>query len=451
MMNEPIWTVSSLLQSVKQTIDQNVVLKSFWLKGELSNFTAHHSGHWYFSIKDEGARIQCVMFQGYTREVEFKPKDGDKVLIRASVTVYPVQGQLQCTVFSMQNDGLGNLYIQFEKLKKKLFEAGLFDDAHKKRIPTYPERIGIISGKNTAALQDILKTFSNRWPMADLVIYETLVQGNFAARQIAQSLKIADEAQHDLLILARGGGSIEDLWAFNDELLALTIYHLKTPIITGIGHETDTTIADMVADLRAPTPTGAVQLAVRDYREVRAELIQSNRLLQQLMSRKLSENRIRIDRIKDTPSLTNPLILTQQHRLGLSLMSQSLINRGDIIKPMQRRLNLYQEDLKRLGREQIYQRHNQLKQADIQIRHAMAMNGKNKSSEFVNVLNLLNAYSPLNSLKRGYSLTLQDDQLIKSINDIDYDKNLEIRLSDGRIQAKPIHQGDQDHDKKTDI
>ena len=296
-MSNNIWSVSYLLNSIKSTLDQNVLLKSFWVKGEISNFTAHSSGHWYFSLKDEQARISCIMFQGYTKDVLFRPKNGDKVLVRGSITVYNLQGQLQCSVFSMQNDGLGDLFIQFEMLKKKLFEEGLFDEKFKKPLPKYPLSIGIITGDNTAALQDILKVLNHRWPIADICVYPCIVQGEQASASIIKQLKIAD-TKHDVLILARGGGSIEDLWAFNNEKLARVIFDLYTPIVTGVGHETDTTIVDLVSDFRAPTPTGAAQIATPDSSVVNSVITRSRNDLIRMMKEQLSSRFTQLNQIK---------------------------------------------------------------------------------------------------------------------------------------------------------
>jgi len=274
-------------------------------------------------LKDEQARISCVMFQGYTKDVLFKPKNGDKVLVRGAITVYNLQGQIQCSVFSMQNDGLGDLFIQYELLKKKLFDEGLFDTNHKKQLPKFPESIGVITGNNTAALQDILKTIQHRWPIIDVTIYPTLVQGDLASNSIIKQLLKADN-QHDVLILARGGGSIEDLWAFNNEKLARVIYQLNTPIITGVGHETDTTIVDMVSDFRAPTPTAAAQIAVPSLEETK-RIIQQHKIdLVNSISRKLVVKKNSFEQIKQNRYFIALQNLWQHHQLELSILSNKL-------------------------------------------------------------------------------------------------------------------------------
>ena len=285
-MSQNVFSVSELISLIKQTLEFNDGLRAFYVKGEISNFTAHRNGHWYFSIKDDNAKINCVMFSSYANSVDFKPKEGDQVLLRASVSVYALQGSVQCNIFSMQNIGLGDLFIQFERLRKKLFDLGVCDQSRKKILPKYPKRIALVTGAQSAALQDMFKVAHLKWPLVELVLFETLVQGNNAYLDIIKSLKKADESSCDLIILARGGGSIEDLWAFNNETLAMTLVDLKTPIITGVGHESDTTIVDYVSDLRAATPTQAMQLALPDIHEVQEQLtLLSKRLNKDIQNR----------------------------------------------------------------------------------------------------------------------------------------------------------------------
>lgn len=442
-MTEAVWSVSTLLQSIKSTLEQNSLLKSFYLKGEISNYTAHHSGHWYFSLKDEGARIACVMFQGYTKDVQFKPKEGDKVLIRASVSVYNLQGSLQLTVFTMQNAGLGDLYQQFERLKKKLFSQGYFEESHKKKLPKYPSQIAIISGKNTAALQDILKTFQQRWPMINLTIYSCLVQGPGAAAQIIDRLKLADSMRYDVIILARGGGSIEDLWAFNDESLADTIYHSYTPIITGIGHETDTSIADMVADVRAATPTAAVQMVVRNYQEVKDELQQLNQYMISLVKSRMRANRVKIDTFKSHPSLSQPELLTQTHRLQLSISGHTLLRQSNFITAYQSQLKEIEQSFRSLKDHKVIVQTNRLNLLNVEFNHTFENFKRLKIQGFKQNISLLNAYSPLSNLERGYTLSYQDSKVIKSLDQINYKQALSIHFIDGILDTMPIQKGEE--------
>lgn len=437
-MSNVVWTVSTLVNRLKQTIEQNVAFKSFYLKGEISNFTSHSSGHWYFSLKDEGARISCVMFSTYANMVDFKPKNGDKVLLRAALGVYALQGQVQCSVFSMRNDGLGDLYLQFELLKKKLYEAGLFSEERKKPIPLYPKTIGIITGRETAALQDMLKTLSLRWPIIDVTIYPSLVQGDQAPKNIIMQLTKADNAHHDVLVLARGGGSIEDLWAFNNEQLAYTIEALKTPIITGVGHETDTTIADLVADLRAATPTAAIQSAVPDIQEVEQNVRNQLKRIHQLMSSQLNIHRTELRQMQTHPVFTQPQRLMMSHQLQLSNFAQQLSQQTRRAHALRVELNAQQT---RLSQRVLSFTNNQTvrlsRMQDLLIKR-IERNTSFQQNSFGQLVKLLNAYSPLNSLARGYSIVLQDEKVIRLTSDIDFDQNLNIRLFDGTVVAKAI-------------
>lgn len=437
-MSNAVWTVSTLVNRLKQTIEQNVFFKSFYLKGEISNYTSHSSGHWYFSLKDEGARISCVMFSSYANEVNFKPKNGDKVLIRAALGVYALQGQIQCSVFSMRNDGLGDLYLQFELLKKKLFELSLFSEDRKQAIPTYPKSIGIITGRETAALQDMLKTLALRWPIVEVTIYPSLVQGEQAVSNIIKQVTKADVGHHDVLILARGGGSIEDLWAFNSERLAYVIDALKTPIITGIGHETDTTIADLVADLRAATPTAAIQMAVPDIQEIEQLIKSQKRRLEQMIKQKLDRYRTLLDTQKSHPTLTQPERLMMAHQLQLAQFAQILSNQTSNVHRL--RLELNDKNI-RLSQRILGFTNSQAIQVsrmkDLLIKLIENKTNTEKNA-FGQTLKLLNAYSPLNSLARGYSIVSQDTSVIRLLTDIDYDRALHIRLYDGILHAKAI-------------
>ena len=443
-MSNNVWSVSYLLSTIKSTLDQNVLLKSFWIKGEISNFTAHSSGHWYFSLKDEQARVSCIMFQGYTKDVLFKPKNGDKVLVRGSITVYNLQGQLQCSVFSMQNDGLGDLFLQFELLKKKLYDEGLFDNQYKKQLPKYPESIGIITGDNTAALQDILKTLKLRWPVADLTIYPCLVQGEQAPSSIIKQLLNAD-LKHDVLILARGGGSIEDLWAFNNEKLARVIFDLKTPIITGVGHETDTTIVDYVSDFRAPTPTAAAQIATPSIDEIKKNIDRIEydliRIIQNNYNLKLNQ----LKQIKQNKYISSPQVLIQQHQLELSMLSHKLASQNVILNNHKNKMNYLKNRLNQLALTHSKGYSSQLEQVKIKLDHTIVTFKERKLNQFKNNISILNAYSPLNSLARGYSITKQNGHIIKLVDDINIEEELEVRLFDGSIIARPIKKGDK-HD-----
>jgi exodeoxyribonuclease VII large subunit len=428
LMGDQVLSVSHLIQTIKLTLDQNALLRSFYVKGEVSNFTAHHNGHWYFSLKDDQARIQCVMFQTYTKQVAFRPKEGAKVLLRAALSVYPVQGQLQCTVFSMESDGVGDLYLRFEALKKRLHAEGLFEDRHKKRLPAYPVNVGVISGRNSAALQDILETFRKRWPLARVTVYPSLVQGDQAPQQLITQLKQADAAGHEVIILARGGGSIEDLWAFNDESLARAIFAASTPLVSGVGHETDTTIADMVADYRAPTPTGAVQAIIKDMGEVRLNLKYLRRIMHERIHQRIRLYAQSINHIKERSVLKEPTTLILPQRLHLVNAQQALLNQRSVVDQLR----------------------NRLIQSSSKLQHAQDLRLQTLKQHFAQLLKLLQAFSPVANLQRGYSVVTNGDRVVHSIQDVSINDTLNIYVADGQIQAT-VNQKGNSHEPETEF
>jgi exodeoxyribonuclease VII large subunit len=434
-MSQDAYSVSELLQSIKQNLETNPSFKSFWLKGEISNYTAHRSGHWYFTLKDEGARISCIMFANATLSVRFPVKEGDKVLLKASVSVYPPQGSLQINVSQMSLDGVGDLFLQFERLKKKLYEERLFDVSHKKALPRYPESIGIITGAKTAALQDVLKTLNLRWPGIKTTVYETLVQGEGAALKIIDQLILADQNKHDVLILARGGGSIEDLWAFNDERLARVIYQLNTPIVSGIGHEVDVTIADYVADLRAATPTAAAQAVLRDFREVKGETAQFRQLLSKLMNQKMNQSLLVFSGLKNYSVWSNPELIVSDATIHLTMMTQRLFQYASTMKPTENRLKTLNEALRFAAIQSIRVKENTLMSLKHDLSSSLKGNLSVQSSNFASTVGLLNAYSPLAVIQRGYSITKIDERVIKSLEDVKVNDVLTTRIKDGEIKS----------------
>ncbi len=434
-MSQSTYSVSELLQSIKSNLEVNPTFKSFWLKGEVSNYTAHHSGHWYFTLKDKNARISCIMFAQSTTSVHFRVKEGDKVLVKASVTLYPPQGSLQINVTQMSLDGVGDLFLQFEKLKKKLFDEGLFDAARKKIIPKYPEDIGIITGAKTAALQDVLKTLNLRWPGIKTRVYESLVQGENAVNQLISQLLLADQNGHDVLILARGGGSIEDLWAFNDERLVRLITQLTTPLVSGIGHEVDVTITDYVADLRAATPTAAAQAVIRDFREVLTETTQIRSLLNKLITQRLNQSKLNFSRLYQYPIWMNPEMLIQDKAIHLTMMTQGLFQYASTMKPHENRLNALNEALRFATIQSIRNKENALTSLKHDIISSFKTSKQTKFALFSQSIGLLNAYSPLAVIKRGYSIASKNGHVIKTIENVSINDSITIRVNDGEIQS----------------
>ena len=269
-MNDKYITVSQLTRYIKYKIDNDVNLNEVFLKGEISNFKAHTRGHYYFTLKDDGSRINAIMFASSAKKLKFMPSDGMKVLVTGKISVFEANGGYQIYVNDMLEDGIGNLYIAYEQLKKKLEAEGLFDQTIKKKIPRIPKRIGVVTAPTGAAIKDIISTIKRRWPIAEVYLFPALVQGEDAKEDIVKQIHNSINYDIDTLIVGRGGGSIEDLWAFNEEIVARAIYECPVPVISAVGHEIDFTIADFVADLRAPTPTGAAEMAVPDINDIKA-------------------------------------------------------------------------------------------------------------------------------------------------------------------------------------
>jgi len=309
MNNNKYLTVSAITQYLKHKFDSDEHLKTVFIKGEVSNFKSHSTGHLYFSIKDETSKINAIMFSSSAKKITFKPADGVKVLVVGRISVYEATGNYQIYVDEMLEDGVGNLYLTFEKLKEQLSKEGLFDEKYKKPIPRIPKRVGVVTAPTGAAIKDILSTIKRRFPVCEVILFPSLVQGDSAKDDIVKNIKLAENYELDLLIVGRGGGSIEDLWAFNEEVVARAIFNSSIPIISAVGHEVDFTIADFVADLRAPTPTGAAEMAVPNIVDLVKYLNNLNIRLNEYIYRKINYNKLLLDTFKNSFILKNPMIM----------------------------------------------------------------------------------------------------------------------------------------------
>jgi len=296
-VNDKYITISQITRYIKYKIDNDVNLNEVFLKGEISNFKAHSRGHYYFTLKDEGSRINAIMFASQTNKIKFLPQDGMKVLVTGKISVFESSGAYQIYVNDMLEDGVGNLYIAYEQLKKELEQEGLFDAIHKKSIPKIPKRIGVVTAPTGAAIKDIISTIKRRWPLTEIYIFPSLVQGEEAKFYIVKQIKKAEQYSLDTLIVGRGGGSIEDLWPFNEDMVARAIFACSTPIISAVGHEIDFTIADFVADLRAPTPTGAAEMAVPQLVDMQNYLNQIKIRLNNTIINQINLNRKKLDNL----------------------------------------------------------------------------------------------------------------------------------------------------------
>jgi exodeoxyribonuclease VII large subunit len=413
-------TVSQLNRTIKNILDQEENLKNIRITGEISNLKIHQSGHWYFTLKDEFSRVNSVMFASKANLVKVKVKDGDKVNIIADLSVYEAAGNYQLYVNKLEPVGSGNLYLEFEKLKKKLAEEGLFKDDHKIALPKFPKTIGVISAPKGAVVKDIITTTRRRWPYAQIVVIPTLVQGSEAAKAIVAALKLADNMNFDVIICGRGGGSIEDLWPFNEEIVARQIYITKTPIVSAVGHETDYTIADFVADVRAPTPTAAAEMVTPNLLNIRKEISNLASNLSSVLINSLTLNRNKLKSIATKTVFTKPELIYANKRFRLDNLHTKIIKNQQILQNnTKNKLSNYLINMK-----------NEL---TVKINHVNAnlklYNGK------------LNALGPNRVLERGYAIIKQENMAISSVKQIKLDQDAEVILKDGKVIVKPIKKG----------
>ena len=395
MKIEPI-SVSDLNRYMKDKVADDEYLKSVFVRGEISNFKHHYTGHMYFTLKDENSLIKCIMFKSSTLTLNFVPKDGMKVNVLGSVAVFERDGVYQIYCKAMQEDGVGDLYAKFKELKDKLEKEGLFDAEHKKKIPMMPKVIGVLTSYTGADIRDIINVSTRRNPNCDIRLYPVPVQGPGAAEKIVDAIRFMNEHKlADVLIVARGGGSLEDLWPFNEEIVARAIYDSELPVISAVGHETDFTIADFVADLRAPTPSAAAELAVTDIFDLQDRINLYQRRLQLLLRKKVEVLRLRYDKCMKSRCFTEPSYLFQDRYLKLD----------SCVKNLEKAINLKMKDYK---------------------------------LQTVEKITKLDAMSPLKTLARGYTVVEKEDKLVKSVKDLKKDDIINVRLNDGKIDAKII-------------
>ena len=435
-MNREYISISDINRIIKFTIDNNESLRSVYIKGEISNLKFHSRGHLYFSLKDENSKINAVMFN-YNRYLNFVPKDGDSVLVHGKVSVYEATGSYQIYVDDMLQDGLGNLYQLFEELKKKLSSEGLFNTEHKKKINRLPRKIGVITAPTGAAVRDVISTINKRYPLVEIYVFPTLVQGEDASKNIVRMIELANTYPLDTIILGRGGGSIEDLWAFNEEIVARAIYKSKIPIISGVGHEIDFTISDFVADLRAPTPTGAAILATSDKEDILKYLkTTKERVNNAILNRLYSYNEL-IKKYKSNYILNNPMRLYDIKEQKLDILYDRIntnirIKLDNSYKKIDKYKSNYILNNPRVLYENKFDKLSSLS-ADINssIKRIIENNGKRLDTLKIK-LELLN---PKNVLDKGYSILYKDGKIIKNTKDIVLDDNLNVIISDGNIDV----------------
>ena len=457
-MSRRVVPVSRLVRYIKESMESDPVLRGVMIEGEISNLRIPNSQHWYFSLKDEKASLTCVMFAYQNKKVTFQPKNGDKVILIGDVSVYESMGSMQMVASSMQPSGIGELYLKLEQMKKQLFQEGLFEESHKKQLPEYPMDIALVTGSNTAAREDVLITFRKRWPIAKIHEYPCPVQGAQASSKIIEALKRADEGNHELVILARGGGSLEDLWCFNDEALARTIYAMHTPIVTGIGHETDTTLVDYVSDKRANTPTGAVEVSTPNIVDVKAML--SSYQIRMVNAVKASEERKQqqLLHLASSSVLRNPKKLLNEKIVMLQYTQERLMRYPSSLREKRSALdrmtslfhqkmvassNEIRSEIKNQQAQLVVNMHRQLdhnqhilSMQEEALKTSMQVNSTRYHNDLERMVKLLDAYSPLKVLSRGYSVTYKNDKVITDVDDLNINDELTIRLSKGMVLTK---------------
>lgn len=450
-------TISQLNKYIKNVLEKDSNLVDIYVCGEVSNLKIHQSGHWYFTLKDDQSRINAVMFFSYAAKVDEKIHDGMKVVVKATIGVYEVAGSYQLLVKSIQTIGLGNLHLKFEKLKTSLQQEGLFDELKKCKIPKFPTSIGVISAPKGAAIKDVITAIKRRWPITQIVLIPTLVQGKDSAESIVQSLFKADEMKFDTIILTRGGGSIEDLWSFNEEMVARAISMCKTPIICGVGHDIDYTIADFVADLRAPTPTAAGELATPNFVEVLKILQDSKTRLFNAFQNNIVAKKEKLQNLSSSKVLIDPMQALITKRLTLDATTQKLISlqqriitltstkiKDQMIK-MNQALTAYVH-LKRFAiieikdkikiDKNIYHYQTALETYKNKIMYLMVQKKNMETIRYKELTSKLSILSPLKTIERGYSIIYQPlGNILTSVKQINIGDEIKIKLVDGEVKA----------------
>lgn len=416
-MNSEALSVTDVNTYLKTIMDNDPFLNYVYIKGEISNLKFHTRGHLYFSLKDENSKINAVMFNYKNMNIDFVPEDGMNVLVKGKISVFVNGGSYQITVTNMKQDGIGNLYILFEELKKKLKNEGLFDEKHKKKLPRIPKKIGVITASTGAAVRDIISTINRRFPLAEIILFPSLVQGSGAKENLVKMIETADKSDVDVIILGRGGGSIEDLWAFNEEIVARAVYNAKKPIVSAVGHEIDFTICDFVADLRAPTPTGAAELVVPSKLEIQKYLSDYNSRLLSVITSKISTYKITLKKLESSYILNNPITMYEVEEQKLDSILEKL---GSLMGHTLEKSKLKLENL--------------TKNITPNILYKLEKN-KSHLETLEQKLGLLN---PENILKKGYSLTIKDGKIITDASELKDGDTITTKLSIGTINSKVI-------------
>lgn len=434
MQTETVYSVAEVVRFIKNTLETEDLLSGLWVKGEISNLRRPSSGHIYFTLKDAGAAMRCVMFRRENSQLKFAPEDGMSVLVYGRVSVYEVSGDVQFYTSDMQPEGVGALAKAFEQLKKKLLEEGLFDEARKKPIPQFPRRVGVLTSPSGAAVRDIIITIKKRWRHCDVIVIPASVQGTEAGPTLIKGLKSAEKLRLDVLIVARGGGSLEDLWAFNEEPFARALAACPVPTVSGVGHEIDTTIADLVADHRAPTPTGAAAYVTPDKNELLRNIQDLKMRLAHALRGNHEDFRRRLDTVRASRVFKFPYELVSDYRQMLDdsayKIQQQVQHNVEIKKE---KLLSLQSKLKSVVQFPVFKQ--KLNEIHFKMTAHLKRNLEQKKKTMSVLSAKLHAMSPLQVLDRGYSVarTVKDKKVIKSIRHVKTGDRAEIFVTDGKV------------------
>lgn len=449
-MEQRILSIQELNRYIRQKFEADPLLPEVWVRGEISNFTHHSSGHMYFTLKDAGSRVRAIMFAAHNKRLPFIPREGTRVIAQGSVSVFERDGQYQLYITQMQPDGVGSLYLAYEQLKQKLEAEGLFDEGGKRKIPTLPRAIGVITSPTGAAVRDILTTLGRRFPGIPVMLYPALVQGKEAAASIVRGIRILNRlGEADVLIVGRGGGSLEELWAFNEEIVARAIYDSAIPVISAVGHETDFTIADFAADLRAATPTAAAELAVPDRRELRQRVSQLEQRLRGALLRRAAQERDRLARLQRSPVLRQPERALQSHAQRLDGLTRRLTARTEARHAAGRdkHARLHGRLARFYPGAQLQLAARQLGALDGRLSAAMNAAVKDRRQRLQGGMRQLDALSPLKVMARGYSLVYDEGEqkLIKSAREVREGDRIVVRVNDGSLDCRVIQTTEEDN------
>ena len=435
-MSEEYVTVSALTKYIKYKFDKDPHLGRVYLTGEISNFRLRPT-HQYFSLKDEQAIISATMFQSAFKKIQFRPEEGMKVLVIGKVSVFEKSGQYQINIEHMEPDGVGALYLAYEQLKKKLEAEGLFS-LPKKPIPQFPKKIAILTSESGAVIQDIQTTVARRFPIVQLVLYPTVVQGVHAVNSILKNLDLVEQEDYDVVIIGRGGGSIEDLWAFNEEPVVRRVAELSIPVISSVGHETDTTLIDFVSDMRAATPTAAAEIATPVLMEIHQQLRNLQTRLEQALSRQLQIKRERMQALAKASIFQNPERIYQVYQQRVDqlemrlqqMMQQSVQHKRQQLVKNQHRLELGSPSRRVQTEKQA------LQYLEKRLEQAQGQLMKDKKQQFQRAIQQLDLLSPLKIMNRGYGILQQEETIIKSVDQLEVNQELTIQLVDGTVRSK---------------